>query len=1082
MMASTLHIGRRIVLGVLLLLTLLFDSQSLAQSSDEAAIRKLAQSYFAAYARKDLDTLTQMWSDKSPDLAQTKARLKEFFSLNNQIETRNLSLSRFNIEGDHASALAQVEVSAIDVKTGKPSAGSGKMNRAISFAREASQWKVWRDAPAEEDLASALIAAKTDGERSALLEKGKDLQTAELWKSLISQGEKLSLRGDYPQALGAYALARTIAEQIGDKTGIVRALDLTGVVLARQGSYGLSLDLLHQSLALGESLGDKALVAAPTYHIGVVHYLQSDYELALEYYTKTLALGEASGSKLDIAASLTGIGIIHYRHGRYDLALDYYHRALLLREELGSSLGIAYALGNIGTVYHVLGNYSLALEYHQKDLALLESVGAKPDAITTLHNIGLVYESQGNYRLALEYQQKALALIEETGSRAKVPLVLTAIGNIHRMVGDYRQALDDYQKGLAVCEAVGDKQLMGATLEFIGDLHRVQGHYSEALEHYRKCLSLAEAINAKQLLASALKNIGRVHKLQGNNSLALEFTERAINLARELRKPETLWSALTIAGTAQQALNQPARARQAFEEAIATIETLRSNVAGGEQERQRFFENKLSPYQALMELLLSQNETAQALAVAERAKARVLLDVLQSGRITVSKAMSNEEKEGEAKLRGEMTLLNAQLRRESQSQTPDQARIDSLRNRLEKARLSYESFETNMYASHPALKTQRGEATRPFTVEQSVDLQDDKSAFLEYVVTDNTTFLFVLTAGVNDGSRIGEHRPELKVYDLKIKRKDLVERVNAFGTRMSNNDLEFADSAAELYQTLISPARSQLQGRSRVVIIPDDVLWETPFQALRSPKGRFLIQDVAVSYVPSLTVLRAIVKTRKPHAASSLLAMGNPKLDGRTISRSKNVSMGATFEPLPEAERMVKDLAHIYGVKTSKVYVGADAREGRLKAEASTYRVLQLATHGVINNASPMYSHVVLAQNDDSKEDGLLEAWEIMQMDLNAELTVLSACETARGRVGAGEGVIGLAWALFVAGCPTTVVSQWKVESSSTTELMLEFHRQLIAGATKSEAMRRTALKLIADKRFSHPFFWAGFIVVGDGN
>jgi len=172
----------------------------------------------------------------------------------------------------------------------------------------------------------------------------------------------------------------------------------------------------------------------------------------------------------------------------------------------------------------------------------------------------------------------------------------------------------------------------------------------------------------------------------------------------------------------------------------------------------------------------------------------------------------------------------------------------------------------------------------------------------------------------------------------------------------------------------------------------------------------------------------------------------------------------------------------MYGAKASKVYVGAEAREEVLKAESSNYRILQLATHGILNNASPMYSHVVLAQSDNAKEDGLLEAWEIMQMDLQADLVVLSACETARGRIGAGEGVIGLTWALFVAGCPTTVVSQWKVESSSTTELMLAFHHNLKTGATKGEAMRQAALKLMANNKYDHPFYWAGFIVVGDGN
>jgi CHAT domain-containing protein len=125
---------------------------------------------------------------------------------------------------------------------------------------------------------------------------------------------------------------------------------------------------------------------------------------------------------------------------------------------------------------------------------------------------------------------------------------------------------------------------------------------------------------------------------------------------------------------------------------------------------------------------------------------------------------------------------------------------------------------------------------------------------------------------------------------------------------------------------------------------------------------------------------------------------------------------------------------------------------------------------------------LVLSQGEDGREDGMLEAWEVMSLDLNADLVVLSACETARGRFGAGEGVIGMTWALFVAGVPTSVVSQWKVESVSTTEVMLEFHRNLKGGVGKSEAMRRAAMKLIADRRYAHPFYWAGFIVVGDEN
>ncbi|PYP82253.1 MAG: hypothetical protein DMF61_26975 [Blastocatellia bacterium AA13] len=151
------------------------------------------------------------------------------------------------------------------------------------------------------------------------------------------------------------------------------------------------------------------------------------------------------------------------------------------------------------------------------------------------------------------------------------------------------------------------------------------------------------------------------------------------------------------------------------------------------------------------------------------------------------------------------------------------------------------------------------------------------------------------------------------------------------------------------------------------------------------------------------------------------------------------------------------------------------------------YSVLHFATHGVLDDRNPMYSYLVLASGKSgSNEDGLLEAWELMQCDLNAELAVLSACETARGRVGDGEGMIGMTWALFVAGVPTTVASQWQVPSESTTKLMIEFHRNLVNGRgeklSKAEALRRAALTLIKDPALRmKPYYWAGFVVVGDG-
>jgi CHAT domain-containing protein len=303
----------------------------------------------------------------------------------------------------------------------------------------------------------------------------------------------------------------------------------------------------------------------------------------------------------------------------------------------------------------------------------------------------------------------------------------------------------------------------------------------------------------------------------------------------------------------------------------------------------------------------------------------------------------------------------------------------------------------------------------------------------------------------------------------------------------------FREPARQLYDILLKPAERQLRGKTTLCIVPDGVLWEMPFQALQPRDAVYLLQDHAVFYAPSLSVFREMVGPlgQKSHRASesrSLLAFGNPALSERTIKSAAAIRRDATLTPLPNTEKEVKFIAQLYGSARSQVFIGSEAREDRVKQEAGNFRILHFATHGMLDDGSPLYSRLLLSQLDDvASEDGLLEAREIMEMDLKADLAILSACQTGRGRIGAGEGVIGMSWAFFVAGCPTTVVSQWRVDSSSTTELMMEFHRRLTshrrgaAGVSKAQALRMAALSLLRKKKYNHPFYWAGFIVVGNG-
>jgi CHAT domain-containing protein/Tfp pilus assembly protein PilF len=968
------------------------------------------------------------------------------------------------------------EIGGVDVRTGQPHAAFGTLHRTLECAREAGVWKVWRYYPAVEDLAAALVAASTAEERGALAAAERELVTPELVQVLIGRGIRQSQQGQYPQALAVYRLAQAIAEPIGDKLGIATVLGNIGVVHRAQGNYEQALEFHQKSLAQFEALADKPGIATALMGIGNIHASQGSYAQALEFFQKSLTQREALGDQAGIATVLGNIGVVHKEQGNYAQALEFYQRSLTQLEALGDELSIATVLGNIGVVHAAQGNYGQALEFFQKSLSLKEALGDKAGIASTLGNIGVVHERQGSYGQALGFYQNSLTQFEALGAKAGIARMLGNIGELHRLQGNRGQALEFYQKSLTLNEALGDKAAMVRALGNIGVVYQAEGNYEQALDVFQKSLTLGEAIGALDIAYGSHWGIGIAHRAQG-------------------RVPDAI---------------------AAFQRAVTMIEELRSQAAGGEQEQQRFLEDKIRPYQALVEALIKQGRFHDAFAAAERAKARVLLDVLYSGRVNVTRSMTAAEQEKEQALRGRLVSANTQLSREKLRPEPDAPRVAALTAERQQARLEYEAFQTALYAAHPELKVKRGEAP-PLTVEQAgALLPDETTALLEFVVTEEKSYLFVLTG--EDGGRRGEgggrrgatapagSRPSpsaaapvsLRVYTLAIRGTELAALTERFRLQLSRPGRDFAPAARQLYDTLLRPAAAQLRGRTTLVIVPDGVLWELPFQAIQPHPNRFLLEEYTLSYAPSLSVLREMRKAgarlrapgTRPGASPLLLAFGNPALLAPTVERVRLANRDAPLDPLPAAEREVKALGQLYGAARSRVYTGRSAREERAKSEAGQCRVLHLATHGILSDTSPMYSHVVLAgAGGDGGEDGLLEAWEMMGLELDAELVVLSACQTARGRVGAGEGMIGMAWALFVAGCPATVVSQWKVADASTSALMVAFHRQLKSrltggggkGMSRAEALRQAALKLRKEQRTAHPFYWAPFVLVGDG-
>jgi len=1023
-----------------------------AQSDEQANVRRVVDRFFAVFQQNDLPGVMALWSDKSPDLAAGRQSIQQTFAAYRKIELKNLRVNKISVETNQATVQLIAELSVVGTQA-DASVTPLQMNRTIQMVKEMGVWKIWKYLTPEDELAVTLSAVATPEERSSLLNAQPELVTPDLVRALTRQAREFIARGKQAEALTICDLALDIAQRLNDKRGMFLTLRVKGEVARVRGDYKQALEYLNQCLKLAEELGDKTIIGNALNSLGIVYALQSDYPKALALFQRNLQIKEEIGNKRDIAIELSNIGNIYVYQGDKVRALEHYQRSLKLAEEAGDKAGVSATLNSIGNLYYSQDNYAQALEYFQQSLKIKQEIDDRLGVARAVNNIGVIYSVQGQYAEALDY----------------------------------------LQQNVKTLEALGDKLVLVEALHYISNVYLRKGDYSEALVSAQRALKPAEELGNNQLLGEILQTISEANLRLGQYQTASENATRAASLAVQFGIPEVLWNAKTIAGKAHLALNQPDLARQDFLESIATIEKLRGQVAGGEQEQQRFFENKIAPYQDMVHLSLAQHDTTQALSYAERAKGRVLLDVLSSGRANITKAMTSDELKRDRELSSEIASLNTQLARLKMQSQPAEAQVADTQARLDKTRLEYEAFNAALYAAHPELRVQRGQ-TQPVTLDEAAALlPDDQTAIFEYIVTEDKSYLFVLRKARKDSA--DKAIPRLTVHTLNIKSSELAVMAESFRQGVAERDLTVKQPARQLYDLLIKPAEEELRSVRRLCIVPDGPLWNVPFQALHQGERGYLLEQYALFYAPSLSVLREMEKRantlrsahRRPTAR--LLAMGNPTLSGETAAKVRFARRDEPLSPLPDAEKEVNSLGRLYGPGGTKVLIGAQVREVIVKAEAGKYEILHFATHATLDDRNPLYSRIILSRaEDDLQEDGLLEAWEIMKLDLNATLVVLSACQTARGRVAAGEGIIGISWALFVAGCPAVVVSQWKVDSARSSELMVEFHRNLLqkrgAGKTaikKSEALRQAALKLLHGP-YNHPAYWAGFILIGDDN
>jgi CHAT domain-containing protein/tetratricopeptide (TPR) repeat protein len=1088
-----------------------------APSPDEVALRALVVKYFDAYAKKDLDAMMALWSKDAPGGDARRLRLHGRFA-DEDYQFSEPVISRIRIEGAHASTRALIERRVTRFR-GSSTMSINSVRSDLSFVKESGEWKLWSETPAVASLANALTAAKTDAEREALLAGEQELVNRELLGLLISQSYQAFTQPDYPRALSILLGQRLVAEKLGERKELSQTWMNTGIIYFTQKLYQQALDAYQNGLMIEEELGRRSEQAGFLTNIGLTQSALGRPRQAIEYFQRGLAIHEELNEKSDAAQALENIGNVHYERGDYALASEFYRRSLkwlesatayagrLLKiakteyeqgndeaaigfyaeaagklESAGDKQRIGYALHNVANIYYSQGDYAQALNYYRRCLAAEKEAGAPQGVAGALQGIGLIHSLDGNHALALEAYRENLSVVEPLSDKSDTAAAWQKVGAAHFSLNQLDQALEAFKQALVLREQAPDGQETANALIDLGVTYASKGDFAAALEAYQKSKALFESANNMLGVAAVMLNESMVSYAQKDYAKTIEQADKAASLANH-QDADLFWQARYRAGKAQYRSGKLDLARQAFLEAITTIETLRPQRKRGYEPR--FYESKLAPYQAMVDVAISEGKGNEAFDYVERAKSRALTGVLQSAKAWITKTMTPREREQERKFLTDIAVFNTRIQREMERQNPNRVRLGDLVEKLRKAQKDYAAFRDRLFARRPQLKTLRGEGKPLDAARAAALLTDSDTALLDFMETDENVYLFAFT---KTGGRARSRQPvsPLKIYILGADRGDLYARVMRFQEAIASRSDDAQAQARELYGLMLKPAQEQIAARKHLVIAPDAVLWNLPFQALRTEDGRYLIENYAVSYAPSLTALGAISALRarsKPRRAGppSLLALVHPALSPAIETRIKSILPAEKTDQTPDAQNEVDELSKLYGERRVAVLVGSGASEDRMKAEAGKYDLLHLNVRGVLNETAPLFSFAALSSNAEAKEDGALEVREIFDLDLKSDLAVISASELAWPKAGAMRSMTGLTWAWFVAGCPAVVVSRWRCDESS--DLALEFHRRVKASwrkESKARTWQAAVQQSLSREERRHPYFWAGFSMLGD--
>ena len=834
---------------------------------------------------------------------------------------------------------------------------------------------------------------------------------------------------------------------------------------------------------------------------GLAFYRRGDYKEALSRYLNALEIYERSGDRSGKARVLNNVALIFIEQGDYDTAMRTLNNAIRSLKGAEKSREYGLALMNTGIVYIALEEPGKGIEPLNKALRILKEDNDQLNLARSLNLLGQANASMGKLDDALQLLTESLEVtkgLEATAQSRERAIHVTSVGVISGtpVAGQAASIALQYAATQGGTTAVSSAAAAGAAAA--GPAVVLLGQLLTAWLQSFELSSSSHQIQARFNSANVLSNIGEVYLRRGERAAAIERFGQALKIHESFLDRLGMASTLSLRGQALEDEGRLQAAKDDYILSVQLIEEVRGRLAGGVEQRTFFSKAKHEIYERLILLLLRLKDESRAFEFSERARARGFLDLVGNKWTFVRLAkeqplLSDHQKIGRAVLDATEELLRAEDIQNPQARFA--MRRDKL-NELEQLAKEEKRLLDEIRVNNPEY------ASLVSVVPESVpDIQASlrpDAALMEYYLGREQAVGFLVTKNHVISKTLQMSSREIANTVLRFRREIVQEPLEHAGSISKLQDEAWRSDAQELFRTLLQPFEGEIREVKTIYIVPHRELHYLPFQALVDGANQLVLGQWQLRYLPSASVLRYIRARQTNPRGNSILVLANPR---------------TSMPDLPAAEKEAEEIAKYY--ETSHIYRRDAATKAIFQQEAPLSLMVHLATHGELDRLAPLKSNLRFTPT--KGDDGKLTVEEVFDLRLQADLVVLSACETAlaRGYAGrpgslvssqqedqfpAGDELVGLSRAFMYAGAPTIVASLWKVSDDSTALLMGEFYKNLKT-MPKAEALRQAQLTLMRAEiplsgvrglqvspteagqtiRASHPYFWAPFILIGAG-